>query len=249
METLENLTENNTPVQQTLFAGDSPASLSAKPEKDKGGQMTAFSFPKCFELFQRSNRVGLSLKMFAESLVSNLETYSRKLPHRWTASVTKHKRFVFLLVPSTRPTDEIGFGLLPTPTTNDTSGGASKVKLVNGRFERDAGTINHSANLQSVIQALPELLPTPQTRDYHAQGANHNPKAKSSSLATILEKKMDFLPTPKARDWKGEGFSGQDLPNTIQGEARNGTKTGLKLQPAFVEWMQGFPIGWTDLEA
>ena len=27
----------------------------------------------------------------------------------------------------------------------------------------------------------------------------------------------------------------------------NGTKTGLKLQPNFVEWMMGFPEGWTEI--
>lgn len=52
-----------------------------------------------------------------------------------------------------------------------------------------------------------------------------------------------LLPTSQARDWKGAtGFKGNDVPKQI------GTTTGLKLQPAFVEWMMGYPIGWTDLE-
>ena len=29
-------------------------------------------------------------------------------------------------------------------------------------------------------------------------------------------------------------------------DAMAGMKTGLKLQPAFVEWMMGFPKGWCD---
>lgn len=33
------------------------------------------------------------------------------------------------------------------------------------------------------------MWPTPATRDHHAQGASHNPKAQSSSLATIVQKK------------------------------------------------------------
>ena len=28
---------------------------------------------------------------------------------------------------------------------------------------------------------------------------------------------------------------------------RIGNHPGMKLQPAFVEWMMGLPIGWTDL--
>ena len=38
-----------------------------------------------------------------------------------------------------------------------------------------------------------------------------------------------------------------NVPDLI--EIQNGIKTGLKLQPNFVEWRQGFPIGWTDLNA
>jgi hypothetical protein len=44
-------------------------------------------------------------------------------------------------------------------------------------------------------------LPTPNTRDHHAQGANHNTKAKSSSLSTVIQKKMPaLLPTPAVND-------------------------------------------------
>lgn len=42
--------------------------------------------------------------------------------------------------------------MLPTPTTNDQSGGANKVKIVDGKFIRDAGTIEHTANLNSVVR-------------------------------------------------------------------------------------------------
>jgi hypothetical protein len=60
-----------------------------------------------------------------------------------------------------------------------------------------------------------------------------------------------LLPTPRAADGtKGirtaEGTAkerlrrknGQDLPTTIGG----------RLNPAFVEWLMGYPIGWTDLK-
>jgi len=30
---------------------------------------------------------------------------------------------------------------------------------------------------------------------------------------------------------------------------RIGNHPGMRLQPAFVEWMMGLPIGWTDLNA
>jgi hypothetical protein len=50
----------------------------------------------------------------------------------------------------------------------------------------------------SLTAELVSGWPSPQTRDHHAQGANHNPKAHSSSLATVVEKKAPPVgwPTP-----------------------------------------------------
>jgi hypothetical protein len=44
------------------------------------------------------------------------------------------------------------------------------------------------------------------------------------------------LPTPRARGWKGDGKD--CLPSALG--------TGGSLHPRFVEWMMGFPPGWTD---
>ena len=51
-----------------------------------------------------------------------------------------------------------------------------------------------------------------------------------------------WWPTPVARDWKS-GSVGQrgrrracSLPDAVGG----------RLHPAFVEWLMGFPDGWTD---
>ena len=44
------------------------------------------------------------------------------------------------------------------------------------------------------------------------------------------------FPTPVARDWKGVGRPGQ-----------LGTEIGGQLNPTWVEWLMGFPLGWTDL--
>ena len=59
-----------------------------------------------------------------------------------------------------------------------------------------------------------------------------------------LQDQIRMLPTPKKNEANGIGVHGmgsQDLRTKL------GTKTGLKLQPAFVEWMMGFPEGWTEI--
>ncbi len=55
------------------------------------------------------------------------------------------------------------------------------------------------------------------------------------------------FPTPQARDWKGQSQRGSYsegakdcLPNALQ--------SGGQLNPTWVEWLMGFPLGWTDLE-
>ena len=59
---------------------------------------------------------------------------------------------------------------------------------------------------------------------------------------------MSMLPTPRVS--MGNGASQKEIDqNDPKGriETRVGIKTGLKLQPAFVEWMMGYPEGWTGL--
>jgi hypothetical protein len=48
------------------------------------------------------------------------------------------------------------------------------------------------------------------------------------------------LPTPTATDWKGGGVGGAWHRNLKQG-------LGGMPSPAFLEWVMGFPIGWTDV--
>jgi len=53
----------------------------------------------------------------------------------------------------------------------------------------------------------------------------------------------EAFPTPQARDWKGaqgRAYKGEamDLPAVVGGQ----------LNPTWVGWLMGFPIGWTDLK-
>ena len=85
---------------------------------------------------------------------------------------------------------------------------------------------------------------TPKASDGYmgTPSTSHRSREKSTHLST----QVSMLETPTQSDWKGRG------PNSKQGGLDKriahptGTKTGLKLQPAFVEWMMGFPEGWCD---
>jgi hypothetical protein len=61
-----------------------------------------------------------------------------------------------------------------------------------------------------------------------------------------------MLPTPASRDYKGSnpGNPYDSLDSVIESGAtkdQDGKRTGMKLQPAFVEWMMGYPESWTEL--
>jgi len=85
------------------------------------------------------------------------------------------------------------------------------------------------------------MLATPSAWD--CQGAHGGGQGKS------LRTDIAMLPSPKARDWKGKTQRGNygDTQDALPNALENGTRTGLKLQPNFVEWMMGFPQNWTDL--
>jgi len=65
-------------------------------------------------------------------------------------------------------------------------------------------------------------------------------------------------PTPAARDWKGPSVNTPARDCLDFAVERGATKhktyppppiPGGKLNPEFVEWLMGFPVGWTDCDA
>jgi hypothetical protein len=55
--------------------------------------------------------------------------------------------------------------------------------------------------------------------------------------------RFNLWPTPTATDHKG-GY--RDLNNPKNGE-QLANQVGGQLNPTWVEWLMGFPLGWTDL--
>lgn len=89
----------------------------------------------------------------------------------------------------------------------------------------------------------PEFFPTPSASSYGTNqggGAGRVGKVRPS-LETMA--KRNLWPTPTTGDWKS-GSHGN------QGNARPlSEKVGGSLNPTWVEWLMGFPIGWSELNA
>ena len=97
-------------------------------------------------------------------------------------------------------------------------------------------------------------LPTP-TCNPHLPNKNANTKG-PKNLMEIAEGKWEHLmpqkmwPTPRTAGICGGMGSWKLLnKNTTKEEARKmGAGNGGKLNPTWVEWLMGWPLGWTDLK-
>lgn len=93
------------------------------------------------------------------------------------------------------------------------------------------------------------LLPTPTAVDHKQHNSPAARARKSPSLGTVAH-----WPTPNARDGSHGGAQDPEK-RKAQGHAvglddavYQGKGNG-QLNPTWVEWLMGFPLGWTDLEA
>jgi DNA (cytosine-5)-methyltransferase 1 len=92
------------------------------------------------------------------------------------------------------------------------------------------------------------LLPTPDASQ-RGPTKDFDPQAKSQSGRTLQSYAAKW-PTPRTKGMCG-GSGSWDLlnKNTSKEEARlMGAGNGGKLNPTWVEWLMGWPLGWTDLK-
>ena len=80
-----------------------------------------------------------------------------------------------------------------------------------------------------------------QTRENHQNGLTQ----------AVLQAETKMLPTPCNRDYKGAVKSGKRI--TKSGKTQNYGEqlpnvVGGQLNPTWVEWLMGWPVGWTDLK-
>ena len=159
-----------------------------------------------------------------------------------------------MLEPITKGT---GSGLLPngvdtfhTPNTTGLDGGSNSRKALknrqwaspNARDWKDSGASQgnrKSPNLGTMVH-----WPTPTVcGNYNRKGAS---KTSGDGLATAVKN----WPTPRTAGMCGGTGSWELLnKNTTKEEARQmGAGNGGKLNPTWVEWLMGWPLGWTDLK-
>ena len=80
---------------------------------------------------------------------------------------------------------------------------------------------------------------------------NYNRKGASANSGDGLATAVRRLPTPTVNDAKNSTLppSQVDHDNLPGYLLRNGVQTGGQLNPTWVEWLMGWPQGWTALDA
>jgi hypothetical protein len=72
---------------------------------------------------------------------------------------------------------------------------------------------------------------------------------RTMSAHLIKEAESGLWPTPNARDWKGKpGPNANQRDSSLPTAVGEDVKTVGKLNPTWVEWLMGWPLGWTDLK-
>lgn len=245
--------------QLTLFAEDSPASPSLLPGSDWARQMTVTSGLSISGLSKNSGPLGSLEKMLlASSIWASTMCYLT-----WKAQGTPQGHLLYRLSPSMRNTEETDSGLWPTVTATANQLSPS----MQGRYANpiwptptaSTGGANHNSpttiagkrfgmNLAGAAAMWP--TPTAHMAKEAAYPAEFN--RQSPTLAATVA--MRTFPTPQASDNRDRG----NMSNpSIQRRVAMGKQIMLsqsvdqnsgQLNPTWVEWLMGYPIGWTDLK-
>lgn len=229
--------------QLTLFPEDSPASPFPWLESKRAKGMIDTSGRRCSELSESCARVALSVRTFLES--------SRLPPGRgsriWSVlAITSSCLILRLRLSELGTGDRECFSLRPTPNTMDALPPKSPESLKKEMTVSRPGR-KQPCNLRDwvAVQEGKSLWPTPTARD--CKGTNRlkhltQPKTPGNNHhVRQLANAVKLFTTPCAAD--AQGTHGGDNCRSLR------TDVAGQLNPTWVEWLMGFPPGWTDLNA
>jgi hypothetical protein len=140
---------------------------------------------------------------------------------------------------------------VPTPNVFDSHDAQSMQDPLHW-LARQRDHADRGVNLQWPLRVAAQMFPTPLTSDHHgpnwSKPGRQKYPASANTLRTVVHgwKNGEPWPTPTARDWR----SGCASEETHARNARPLSEhVGGLLNPDWVEWLMGWPIGWTRLDA
>ena len=228
-----------------FHAKDSPLQESKKEQTTP--EINGQRLPESSEKYAQAE---LFSKTFQES-ESTSESWPETLPI-WGTIVSGE------LFPLEKPELDISAndgGAWPTPSVTDSGGGIARDTEVSstGSFSRkNKDGVRWGVPLRDAVPAHEKKWPTPQARDWkNGHGPRYVNKERSNDLNDAVDFHDKKWPTPTASDHKG----GTATPRKDTGVSRNDRLDHClepyakgRLNPDWVEWLMGWPIGWTSLD-
>ena len=206
----------------TLSAEASPvrtsAPLAKEPEWTVPGRDYGLNTPDLLASFDRNTS---SWRTSQHCLVEGLTVFSET----WPRSGLMQNGIAYQLPPLVRPTDETGSGLWPTPVVPN---GGRSVSHVNDWRGRTA--YHNGKKVQVNLAQAVKLWPTPRANMGTGAGAGPNLQG-GMNLQTAVRFHTPRTSPRSARELDGTSPLGHG-----------------GLNPTWVEWLMGFPLGWTDLK-
>ena len=247
--------------QLTLFQGDFPVSLFPQPGSKEARRMTAISGQRWLGLSRNCGPLGSLEKMLLESC----EWHSPTFYLNWKPVDIGQGHFLYQLAlsePDIEDTESQSLDAEPdiwkTPIASDA---ANREMYVNSRGE---------PNLSGQVKMWPTPKATPRG-DCRAERVRRSPDpaaavkmyntptaqdAKNSTLpqSQISRRSLignimkDIFPTPTTtRPHDTEKTAGKYIKSQRQKDLAAVVAPTGQLNPDWVEWLMGFPIGWTDI--
>jgi DNA (cytosine-5)-methyltransferase 1 len=137
----------------------------------------------------------------------------------------------------------------PTPTTQEVEHPQAELTET-GRRKSKNGNTSHSLGLADAVQ----MWPTPVASDAWTGDLKSTQQTEGSRHSLNLSTAVLQWPTPTANGWGSTGHRAMLDKQITQGFMPESDKlpmtagNGGRLNPTWVEWLMGFPTGWTDLE-
>jgi hypothetical protein len=233
LETCEPL-ERTTSQPLISSAAASPArispTLASEPvltESDQGcGESSTASFASY-------DPATCSWKTWQLSWVEELTVYSET----WPRAGTMRNGSAYPLLPLVHLTDVTGSFLWPTPNASKAGNDTTLTTSGDGRTKPNK------------LGWAVALWPTPTVHGMEGRNTKYA-QGGTPLTAAVRMAEQGLWPTPTARDWRsGKASSATHERNSrpLNEVAAQGQASG-QLNPTWVEWLMGFPEGWTDLE-
>ena len=223
------------------------AKTSALPEKAQDSQEREADYGLNFTgSSPKSNRV---TRLSKTSQPFDLKDWTKFSAASLRSGMTRNGT-VYPLPPLALPTAGTESGSWPTPTAvwRPMEGNVRilRAKVLAGEMTEAEATAMIGKSPFEAQGVIPAMWPTPTAKD-SASSARITTRAqkwrdpKNLSLATLTDAAR-LWPTPDASPHKYR-LRG----DSQQSKSLNGIHGG-KLNPMWVEWLMGFPLGWTDLK-